>query len=122
MIALSSMLMFGDENLFSRENSLRALDLIKRAANLNSLDACNTLSRLFIMGLHNELDENVVRERLEFAVDKKDKDAILSKGMQKLYGSLLYLKNPEEGIKILKTLINNKTAFLHIGKYYLSQN
>lgn len=122
MVALSSMLMFGGENQFSREDSLRALDLIKRAAKLNSIDACNTLSRLFIMGLHNELDENVVRERLEYAVDKKDKDAILSKGMQKLYGSLLYLKNPEEGIIILKTLINNKTAFLHIGKYYLSQN
>lgn len=122
MLTLSNFLFTGIGSEISHQNSIMALNLIRKAARLNSMDACNTLVQLYIRGLHNELDETEVRERLEYAANQNNVQALLSLGMQKLHGSLLYLKNPEEGIALLKKINNNPTAILYIAKYYQSEN
>lgn len=122
MLALSTFLLTGIGSEINHQNSIMALNLIRNAARLNSMDACNTLVQLYIRGLHNELDETEVRERLEYAANQNNVQALLSLGMQKLHGSLLYLKNPEEGIALLKKINNNPTAILYIAQYYHSEN
>ena len=120
MLALSTCLLAGVGHPISRENSLRALELIRRAARLNFIDACNMLAVLFIRGLHNELDEIEVRDRLEYAANKNNKQALLSLGLQKLEGSLLYIKNSDEGIGHLKKIKDLPVCIFHIAKCYQS--